>query len=77
MKLKCDFLSYSSTGFTIMNYRPKRPSELLAAMTEQYEEQETDRFGRAVRGGPGKKKGKAFFHVSSEYVYLPWRKTRQ
>jgi len=59
-----------------MNYRPKRPSELRATMTEQYEEQELDRFGRAVRGGLGKKKGKAFFHVSSEYV-LPWRKTRQ
>ena len=53
-----------------MNYRPKRPSELVAAMTEQYEEREPDVFGRAVRGGPGKKKGKAFFHVSSEYVYL-------
>ena len=75
MKLKYDFMSYSSTGFTIMNYRPKRPSELLAAMTEQYEEQEMDRFGRAVRGGLGKTKGKAFFHVSSEYVYSPWRKT--
>lgn len=53
-----------------MNYHPKRPRELLAAMTEQYEEQEMDRFGRAVLGGLGKKKGKAFFHVSSEYVYL-------
>jgi len=59
-----------------MNYRPKRPSELLAAITEQYEEQEMDRFGRAVRGGPGKKKGKTFFHVSSEYVYFGRQRTR-
>ena len=47
-----------------MNYRPKRPSELVAAMTEQYEERELDRFGREIRGGPGKKKAKAFFRVS-------------
>ncbi|KIM35559.1 hypothetical protein M413DRAFT_14485 [Hebeloma cylindrosporum] len=65
--LKRDFMSYSSTGFTIKNYRPKRPSELLAAMSEQYEEREMDRFGRPLRGGRGKKKGKAFFHA-----HLTW-----
>jgi hypothetical protein len=47
-----------------MNYRPKRPSELLAAITEQYEEKEVGPFGREIRGGRGKKKGKAFFYVS-------------
>ncbi|KDR79592.1 hypothetical protein GALMADRAFT_243691 [Galerina marginata CBS 339.88] len=61
--VKYGFFAYSSTGLTIMNYRPKRPSELLAAITEQYEEQKLDRFGRAVRGGPGKKKGKPFFQA--------------
>ena len=29
-----------------------------------------DRFGRAVRGGPRKNKGKALFYVSSEYIYF-------
>ena len=50
-----------------MNYLPKRPSELVATMTEQYEERELDRFGREIRGGRGKKKGKPFFRVSSDH----------
>jgi hypothetical protein len=57
-----------------MNYRPKRPSELLAAITEQYEEKEVGPFGREIRGGRGKKKGKAFFYVSF-WISNGWMKT--
>ena len=39
-----------------MNYRPKRPSELVTAMTEQHEERELDRFGREIRGAGEKRK---------------------
>ncbi|KIM35555.1 hypothetical protein M413DRAFT_347678 [Hebeloma cylindrosporum] len=74
MKLKRGFFSYSSTGLTIMNYRPKRPSELLAAMTEQYEEREPARFGREVRGGRGKKKGKLFFQAHLTWYGLEYHK---
>lgn len=46
-----------------MGYRPKRPSEILAEITAQYEERAVDRWGQERRGGPGKKKGKNFFQV--------------
>jgi hypothetical protein len=52
-----------------MKTLPKRPSELLAIMTEQYEEPEVDMFGQSRRGGRGKKKGKNFFQVSSESLF--------
>ncbi|PPQ76459.1 hypothetical protein CVT26_012895, partial [Gymnopilus dilepis] len=59
--------SYSSTGFSLMGYRPKRPSELLAAMSEQYDEKEYDRYGQEKRGSRGKKKQKQFFKA-----HLTW-----
>lgn len=50
-------------GMTVKGYIPKRPSELLCAIAEQYEEREVDRWGREVRGGRGKRKNKEFFRV--------------
>ncbi|PPQ76493.1 hypothetical protein CVT26_012359 [Gymnopilus dilepis] len=73
--IKEGIYSYSSTGFTVMGYRPKRPSELLAAISEQYEERELDRFGRKVRGGRGSKKGKKFFHAHLTWYGLTYEET--
>jgi hypothetical protein len=56
---------YSSSGLSIMGCLPKRPSELLSIMTEQYEEPEVNMWGQERRGGRGKKKGKLFFQVRS------------
>lgn len=47
-----------------MGTLPKRPSELLAIMSEQYEEPEVDMFGQTRRGGRGRRKAKPFFKVS-------------
>jgi hypothetical protein len=47
-----------------MGYRPKRPSELLAMISAQYETPELDRNGQPRNSDRGRKKTKIFFQVS-------------
>lgn len=68
MKIKDGVFAFSSMGMSIKGYRPKRPSELLCAIAEQYEEKEVTRWGQEVRGGRGKKKTKEFFRVRVSFA---------